>query len=274
MSRLAELTFIIRGAGDLATGVALRLYRAGFRKLLLLETPRPLAVRRQVAFAEAVYEGEVMVEDVRAVLVREGSWPNNGEVFVCVDPEAGNIARLRPEVVIDAIMAKQPTGTRLADAPLVVGLGPGFSAGRDVHCVIETMRGHGLGRVIHTGEALADTGVPGALGGYTRERLLRAPGAGLFVTSRAIGDQVAQGDRLGTVAGVPVHAGVGGVIRGLLRSHTPVDQGTKLGDIDPRNRVAFCRRVSDKALAIGGGVLEAVLSVHQGSRARHQGKIL
>ena len=287
MTRLHELTIIMRGAGDLATGVALRLYRAGFRRLLLLETAHPLAVRRLVCFSEAVVLGEVRVEDVRGYRLHDpdhhpdtsgqqgdesrvyqartapgfhiNTWPDEEGIAVLVDPEGAAVRSMRPDVVIDAIMAKRNLGTNRDMAPLVIGLGPGFTAGQDVHCVIETMRGHTLGRVIHEGAALADTGVPGNIGGYTTERLLRAPVAGMFVTGHAIGDRIQAGEQVGTVEGEPVVAAISGILRGLLRTDTPVAAGTKLGDIDPRGEADYCPLVSDKALAIGGGVLEAIL---------------
>jgi len=260
MTSLAELSIIMRGAGDLATGVALRLHRAGFARLLLLETAHPLAVRRLVSFSEAVPLGEVRVENVRAYRLNNlDKWPGEEGIAVYVDPDGMALERMQPDVLIDAIMAKRNLGTNRDMAPLVIGLGPGFTAGEDVHCVIETMRGHTLGRVLHEGPALADTGVPGSIGGYTSERLLRAPVAGLFVTGHAIGDRVEAGEAVATVKGEPVVAAIGGILRGLLRTDTPVTAGTKLGDIDPRGKKEYCPLVSDKALAIGGGVLEAIL---------------
>ncbi len=262
MTNLQKLTIILRGAGDLATGVALRLHRAGFRNLLLLEREHPLAVRRLVSFSEAVTLGVVSVEGIRAKKITADDagdpWRRDGVIPVLVDPGGKSISRLRPDVVIDAILAKRNIGTSIDDADLVIGLGPGFTAGKDVHCVIETMRGHGLGRVIYSGAALADTGVPGSIGGYTSERLLRAPKDGCFVTDHDIGDRVNRGEQVATVDGAPVVAQIPGVLRGLLRSDTPVDRGTKLGDIDPRGKTDFCRTASDKAMAIGGGVLEAI----------------
>ncbi len=264
IQKIQKIKIILRGAGDLATGVALRLHRAGFRNLLLLEREHPLAVRRLVSFSEAVTLGSVSVEGIRAERITandaEKPWRRDGVIPVLVDPAGKSIASLGPDVVIDAILAKRNTGTSIDDAKLVIGLGPGFTAGEDVHCVIETMRGHGLGRVIYSGAALADTGVPGSIGGYTSERLLRAPKGGLFITSRDIGDRVQEGETLATVAGKPVIAQISGVLRGLLRTDTPVSKGTKLGDIDPRGKTDFCRTVSDKAMAIGGGVLEAILA--------------
>lgn len=270
MKNLSGLNIIIRGAGDLATGVALRLYRSGFRRLLLLETAHPLAVRRLASFSEAVYLKTVMVEGIRARLIDDAAqaeecWKKD-EIAVVIDPGAQCVPVSGPEVVIDAIIAKKNTGTEMEDAPLVIGIGPGFTAGVDVHCVIETMRGHNLGRVIYRGTAQPDTGIPGSIGGYSKERLLRAPADGTFITTCDIGDRVKGGDRVATVGGVPVTAAISGVLRGLLRSETPVTTGTKLGDIDPRGKTDFCATASDKALAIGGGVLEAILHYSIGSK--------
>ncbi len=263
MDSLKNLKIIIRGAGDLATGVALRLHRSGFRCMVLLETAHPLAVRRMVSFSEAINRGEVRVEGITAKRFDEtltaNEWLPDDEIPVVIDPEGTSIQTLQPHIVIDAIIAKRNTGTSKNDAELVIGLGPGFTAGQDVNCVIETMRGHGLGRVIYEGCATPDTGIPGNIGGYTHERLLRAPGAGMFKTDYNIGDSVNRGDCVATVNDAPVYADLSGVLRGLLQSATPVEQRTKLGDIDPRGKTAFCRTASDKAIAIGGGVLEAIL---------------
>lgn len=263
MTNLQYLKIIMRGAGDLATGVALRLHRCGFNNLLLLETEHPLAVRRRVSFSEAVNSGEVSIEGVTARHIIKiddavDCW-GKGEIPILVDPQGSSVASMQPDVLIDAIIAKRNLGTRRDDAELVIGLGPGFCATEDVDCAIETMRGHDLGRVLRQGSALADTGIPGAIEGYSHERLLRAPGAGLFETELDIGAMVTAGETVGTVDGKQVIATISGVIRGLLRSATPVQQGTKLGDIDPRGEPAFCNRVSDKAMAVAGGVVEAVL---------------
>jgi len=259
MQQFRNLKIIMRGAGDLATGVALRLHQAGFSQLLLLETEHPLAVRRLVSFSEAVSLAEISVEGVRGFCLNgQADWQEENGIGIHVDPDGAAIASLKPDVVIDAIMAKRNLGTTRDMAPMTIGLGPGFTAGKDVHCVVETMRGHSLGRVIHAGAALADTGVPGSIGGYTSERLLRAPVSGVFTTSREIGDQVQAGEQVAAVDGTPVVATIAGVLRGLLRTNTPVPANTKLGDIDPRGRSDYCTLVSDKALAVGGGVLEAI----------------
>jgi xanthine dehydrogenase accessory factor len=264
MNNPADLKIIMRGAGDLATGVALRLYRSGFRCLLLLETEHPLAVRRLVSFSEAINTGKVSIEDVTAMRIDDvekiGQWQQQETIPVLIDPTGESIRKLQPDIVIDAIIAKRNLGTRIDDAELVIGLGPGFTAGKDVNCVIETKRGHNLGRVIYNGSAAPDTGIPGNIGGYTNERLLRAPNAGIFETNFNIGDRVSKGECVATVDSSPVITNISGVIRGLLRSTTPVDKSTKLGDIDPRGKAAFCTTASDKAMAVGGGVLEAILN--------------
>jgi xanthine dehydrogenase accessory factor len=253
---------LIKGAGDLATGVAWRLWRAGF-PLAMTELSQPLALRRCVAFAEAIYAGETSVEGVTARRVEAasaipGAWAQ-GVIPVFVDSQADLLARLRPEVVVDAIMAKRNLGTHLDDAPLVIGLGPGFTAGVDVHVVIETNRGHYLGRALWSGSAQPDTGTPGVIGGQDKERVVRAPAEGVFVASRQIGEQVLAGDLLGHVDGTPVLAPLSGVLRGLAHTGLQVEASLKIGDIDPRGDPDHCRTISDKALAIGGGVLEAIL---------------
>jgi len=269
MSNITPPTIVIRGAGDLATGVALRLYRAGFNRLIMLETDHPLAVRRTVAFSEAVYHGRMTVEGVTAVFLRTTEcvadiW-TTGKIPILSDPAAETLPLLRPEVLIDAIIAKRNLGTNITQAPLVIGLGPGFVAGEDVHRIVETKRGHHLGRVINTGSAEPNTGVPGNIEGYTIERVYWADNPGVFSTSLNIGDMIAAGDTLGTVDSIPVVATISGVVRGLLRDGTPVAKKTKLGDVDPRGIISYCGEVSDKALSIGGGVLEAITS-HMFSR--------
>ncbi|MCJ2164730.1 MULTISPECIES: selenium-dependent molybdenum cofactor biosynthesis protein YqeB [unclassified Pseudodesulfovibrio] len=255
-------TIAIRGAGDLATGVALRLYQAGLSRVLLLETPSPLAVRRTVAFSEAVYHAEMTVEGVKAVLVSspdhlEKTWAA-GDIPVLVDPQANSLPLVQPDVLVDAILAKRNLGTSKAQAPLVIGLGPGFTAGQDVHRVIETKRGHHLGRVITYGPAAPNTGIPGTIAGFSIERVHWAEHDGIFTSSFDIGHVVEKGDVFGFVNDTPVVAALSGVIRGLLRTNTPVMKRTKLADVDPRGTISYCNEVSDKALAIGGGVLEAI----------------
>lgn len=252
---------VVKGAGDMATGIAHRLVQSGFQ-VVATELLQPTVIRRTVAFAEAVYNGEVVVEQVTAVkasLEEALQVVEAGKVPVVVDPEGTVIKSLRPWAVVDAILAKRNTGTQLTDAPVVVGVGPGFTAGEDVHAVVESMRGHYLGRVIHTGQAIADTGVPGEIAGYTKERILRAPCAGVFRAVKKIGDVVSAGEVVASVDQRPVLAAITGVLRGLLQEGLLVKAGMKIGDIDPRCQPEHCFTISDKARAIGGGVLEALL---------------
>lgn len=252
---------VVKGGGDLATGIAHRLFRAGF-PVVVTEIGQPTVIRRTVAFAAAAYDGEAAVEGVSAVL----SQPDDvlgvigrRAIPVLVDPTAACVGRFRPAAVVDAVMAKVNTGTSLTDAPVVIGVGPGFAAGVDVHAVIETQRGHDLGRVITSGPAAADTGVPGEIGGYGRERLIKAPCPGVFKAGAAIGDIVGPDQVVAHVGDTPVRATIGGVLRGLLHSGLMVSAGMKVGDVDPRCQVAHCFSISDKARAVGGGVLEALL---------------
>jgi len=251
---------LVKGGGDLASGVIIRLHRAGF-DVVVTEVAEPTVVRRTVAFAEAVPEGRATVEGLEALLVPDVRAAREvlvqGRIPVLVDPDALSRGELRPDLVVDAIVAKRNLGTRLADAPAVVALGPGFTAGTDCHAVIETMRGHTLGRVLYEGEALPNTGVPGEIGGRGSERVLRAPVAGAFRAVRAIGDQVATGEVVAYVGEQPVRSALDGVLRGLLREGLAVPAGFKCGDVDPRAEREHCFTVSDKALAIAGGVLEA-----------------
>lgn len=253
---------VIKGAGDLATGVAYRLFKCGI-DVMMTEISRPLAVRRKVSFAEAVYEGAFTVEGIKAVLADtvDHAYKLLEEkiIPVLIDPEALVIKEIRPEIVVDARMAKRNLGTVIGEAPLVIGLGPGFTAGLDVHAVIETCRGHHLGRVIYNGSAIPDTGRPGNVGGYTVERLLRAPAEGVVTPKRNIGDLVEKGDVVAFVGTSPVRAEIAGVVRGMIKEGIWVPRGAKIGDIDPR-KDAECDTISDKALAVGGGVLEAVFS--------------
>jgi len=262
LSEAKHLLVLIKGAGDLGTGVAYRLHRVGFR-VVVTELPQPTVIRRAVSLAEAVYEGEVAVESLRARLVQDVQQASqaldSGIVPVLVDPQADITRELRPRVVVDARMAKRNLGTRLDEADLVLGLGPGFVAGQDVHAVIETARGHYLGRVLLTGEAAPDTGVPGSIGGESARRVLYAPANGVFHALKRIGDPVAKGDVVAGVDDRPVEAFLPGVLRGILRDGLTVHRGMKVGDIDPRGVRDYCFTVSDKALAVGGGVLEALL---------------
>lgn len=259
---LKDLIILIKGGGEMASGVAQRLARSGFR-VCITEIPTPLAVRRRVSFCEAVFAGRTEVEGLvgRRVSGKEDvqrCW-EVGEVPVVIDPEGALRKTLSPDVLVDAILAKRNTGTAQADAPLVIGLGPGFRAGRDVHFVIETNRGHRLGRVIDEGEAEPDTGIPGAVGGYTRERVLRASVGGRFQGKKQIGDRIEKGDVVAEVDGVPLKATISGILRGILHDGLTVAPNMKAADVDPRGAREHCLTVSEKARAIAGGVLEAVL---------------
>jgi len=261
---LKDLVIVIKGGGEMATGLACRLFNANFRHLVMLETDRPMAVRRCVSFCEAVYDGAITVEGITArrsdaFLDISRIW-DAGEVPVVVDPVWAVISDLAPQVVIDAIIAKKNLGTDMGEAPLVIGLGPGFCAGEDVHRVIETNRGHDLGRIIEKGPAQADTGIPGTICGVSGERVLRAPSDGLFEAVCAIGDLVTRDQVMGLVNQVPVTAKIDGMVRGLIRNQTLVPAGCKIGDIDPRGTAAAHDTISEKARAVGGAVLEAILN--------------
>jgi len=262
IQRLKDLIILVKGGGEMATGVAHRLTRCGFR-VCLTEISQPLAVRRAVSFCEAVFEGQMGVEGLlaRRVVGKEEifrAW-KEGKVPLIVDPECTIRQVLNPDVLVDAILAKRNTGTRITDAPLVIGLGPGFRAGDDVHWVIETNRGHRLGKVIEEGAAEPDTGIPGEISGYTWERVLKAPVGGKFKGKKQIGDRVERGEVVAEVEGVPLDSKVAGVLRGILRDGLRVQERMKVGDIDPRGIREYCFAISEKARAIGGGVLEAVL---------------
>ena len=253
---------VIRGAGDIATGVALRLWRAGI-PVVMTDLPRPTAIRRTVCFSQAIVLGTATVEDVTAVRAETaGEVPAllaAGNIPVLADPAGGCIPALQPDAIVNAILAKRNLGTSITDAPVVVGVGPGFTAGEDCHAVVETMRGHTLGRVYYTGSALPNTAIPGFIGGFAGERVLRAPADGVFHQLLDIGAMVKTGDVAGEVGGAPMVCTIDGVLRGILPDGTPVTRGMKSGDVDPRGEMANCYTASDKALAVGGGALEAVL---------------
>jgi len=254
---------LIRGGGDLASGVALRLHRTGI-KIIVTEIAQPLAVRRLVSFAEAVYGGEIEIEGVTGQRCETSDEAliclESGIVPVLVDPGAAVRKIVPVRVVVDGRMTKRAPGTGLDFAPLCVGLGPGFEAGVDCHAIVETMRGPFLGRVYWQGKAEADTGLPETVGAFQTERVLRAPSDGLFYGRVKIGAAVKKGDVLAEVNGKPLLAHFDGVLRGLLHDGLRVRQQVKVGDLDPRNDSRLCRMVSDKALAVGGGVLEAILA--------------
>ena len=253
---------LIRGAGDIATGIALRLYRAGLQ-VAMTDIPKPTAIRRTVCFSQAIVFGETVVEDVRAVLAADRAAAeaamSRHMIPVLTDPDCCCRHWLYPDGLVDAILAKRNLGTSITDAPVVVGVGPGFTAGEDCHAVVETMRGHTLGRVYYSGSALPNTNIPGLIGGFAGERVLRAPDSGIFHTALDIGAAVRAGDVAGTVNGQPMVCTIDGVLRGLLADGTPVYKGMKSGDVDPRCKVEYCYTASDKALAVGGGVLEALM---------------
>ena len=261
---LEELIVLIRGAGEMASGVAHRLHRSNF-KVCFTEIRQPLAVRRGVSFCEAVFDGEKEVEGVEAKLVSTPEeiptvWQEK-KIPLFVDTGGKETRKfLKPDVVIDAIIAKRNLGTRITDASYVIGLGPGFTAGNDVHAVVETNRGHNLGRVIFKGSAEPDTGIPGEIGGFTVERVLRTMKSGTFRPQQSIGDRVSQGSVVAVVDDYPVIAMISGVLRGLLREGIETKKGMKVGDIDPRGKRETCYTISEKARAIGGGVLEAILN--------------
>jgi xanthine dehydrogenase accessory factor len=225
-----------------------------------------MAVRRKVSFCEAVYDGEAVVEGVKAILIRDprgasGIW-EKGSIPVLVDPGAESRSVIKPGVLVDAILAKKNLGTSISDAPLVIALGPGFEAGKDSHYVVETNRGHHLGRLLSSGSAEPNTGLPGPVQGITTDRVLRSPAAGTWQSRMEIGDLVEQGDIVGSVGNEGVSAKTGGVIRGLIRPGIQVPRGIKIGDIDPRGVKRFCFTISEKALAIAGGVLEGILRAY------------
>lgn len=258
---------IVRGGGDLATGTIYKLYKSGF-SILVLEIPAPSAIRRNVAFSEAVYEGRQQVEDVTCFLAgsleEAEEFLAENKLVMLVDPEGHAIDQFKPLAVIDAILAKKNLGTHKNMAPITIGLGPGFTAGKDVDAVIETKRGHHLGRVLLEGSAAPNTGIPGIIGGYGKERVIHSPAKGILKNIAKITDTVSKGDTIAMVetadGSVPVKATLDGLLRGLIRDGYPVSKGFKIADIDPRaEEYNNCFTISDKARCIAGGVLEAVL---------------
>lgn len=256
------MLILIKGAGDIATGIAVRLKNAGMQ-VVMTEIAIPTTVRRSVAFSRAVYEGSAVVENITAKLVLDfAQIPavlQQDEIPVLIDPLCEVLKSIHFDAVVDSILAKKNLSTDPTQAPVVIGVGPGFSVPQDCHCVIETQRGHDLGRCIYQGCAAKNTGIPGEIGGYTVERLLRAPCDGIFHPILAIGDAVKAGQTVALVDDQPVTAQIDGIVRGLLQDNVPVKSGMKSGDIDPRGCYEHCFTVSDKARAVGGGVLEAIL---------------
>ena len=261
LSEKAKRLVIVRGAGDLATGTIIKLWRAGY-DVLALEIDKPTQIRRSVSFAEAVYDGEMTVDGLKAVRIERAEDAfhafDDGFVPVLVDPDGKTIEKLHPAVVVDAIIAKKNLGTKIDSAPLVIALGPGFTAGVDADAVIETQRGHRLGRIIREGSAAPNTGRPGNIGGYTTERVIRSPKEGVFRGIRTFGDIVSAGETIAYVGDTPITATIDGMIRGMLHEGLYVTEGFKVADIDPRGKGADYTTPSDKAYAIAGGVLECV----------------
>lgn len=257
---------LVRGGGDLATGVAVRLLRAGF-KVIITELSQPLAVRRSVSFAQAVYSGEVMIEGIQARRISDAADTlrvlqilANNQVPVLVDPSATSALSLHPTVIVDARLTKKPPEPLKHQAKLYIGLGPGFTAGENCHAVVETSRGHYMGRVIWQGAAAENTGIPEGVSGQAEKRVLRAPVAGVLVAYVDIGTHLEPGQSIASVGDSQVCAPFAGVVRGLLHPGLEVHPGQKIGDLDPRDDPSLCGVISDKALAMGGGVLEAILS--------------
>lgn len=254
---------IVRGGGDLATGTIIKLYNSGF-KVLVLDIEKPSAIRRNVSFCEAMYTGQQTVEGItcfKAESVEDAErMLAEGKLCILADSEGNAISELKPVCVIDAIIAKKNLGTKIDMAPVVIGLGPGFTAGEDVHAVIETMRGHNLGRIIYSGCAVPNTGIPGKIAGFDKERVIHSPADGIMKNIKSITDTVKKGDVIAKVGDVPVIATLDGILRGLIRDGYPVTKGFKIADIDPRKeQIDNCFTVSDKARCIAGGALEALM---------------
>jgi xanthine dehydrogenase accessory factor len=262
LKTLPELIVVIKGAGEMATGIAHRLYNSHITNIVMTEIPEPICVRRTVAFSEAVYDKEMTVEGVTAEYIKtvDHVWDiwRKGRIGVVIDPKWTIVNVLKPDIVIDAIMAKRNLGTKKTEAPFVIGVGPGFAAPADVHAVVESNRGHNLGRVFHDGAAESHTGVPGPTMGFTSERVLRSPREGSVKHVKNLGDMVKKGDVVLYVDNTPVYATIDGLLRGLIRE-IKVNDDEKIGDIDPRGVKEYCFTITEKARAIGGGVLEAVL---------------
>lgn len=252
---------VVRGAGDLATGVIARLHNSGF-KVIACEIDKPSSIRRKVSFSEAVYDGETIVEGLTAKLTSiEDSVLDDG-VSIVIDPKMSILDSIKPYAVVDSILAKTNLGTRIDMADIVIGVGPGFTAGDDCHAVVETKRGHDLGKIYYSGSAIPNTGIPGEIGGKSNERVVHSPSEGTIHNSVSIGDTVFEGDLLFTVSDDRMYAPFSGVVRGIIRYGFFVKKGMKVADIDPRiDQVENCVKISDKARTISGGVLEAILKL-------------
>ena len=263
MRKLSELIVLIKGGGEVASGIAHRLHLSHLR-VCLTEIANPLAVSRGVTFSEAVFDGIKIIMGVKAELV--SALPKDiyrvwqqGNIPIVVDPETSIKEKIKPEVLVDAIMAKRNSGTKISDAPLVIGVGPGFYAGRDVHMVVESNHSSNLGRVILEGKAEKNTGIPVAVGGLTKERVIWAPKAGVFTSNREIGDSVVAGEVVGWVGDLSLKAPISGMLRGLIRSGVGVSKGSKLIEVDPLNDKAICNIITDKMRRIGEGALQAIM---------------
>ncbi|OQY01596.1 MAG: molybdenum hydroxylase [Desulfobacteraceae bacterium 4572_130] len=258
-----KLIIGIKSAGEMATGVAFRLYKSNIKKIFMMEIENPLAVRRKVSFSEAIHNDKTIVENIKAVKVSHineinHAW-NEKNIPIIVDPHWKSIKKIQPHVVIDAIIAKQNLGTTLNEASLVIGLGPGFTAQQDVHMIIETNRGHNLGQIILSGSAQPNTSIPGTINGFNKQRVLRAPCAGYFNSKLKIGTIVKIGQAIGNVNEKNVNTKINGILRGMIKIGTYVKKGMKIGDVDPRKEISYCNTISDKSRAVAGGVLEAIL---------------
>lgn len=265
MKNRTEQVVVVRGGGDVASGTIQKLHRCGF-KVLVLEIEKPTAIRRKVSFSDVIYESEVVIEGDRAKLVEsiqdiEKCWQDR-IIPVIIDPKGQIIEDIKADVVVDAILAKKNLGTNRDLAPIVIGLGPGFEVGKDVDAIVETMRGHNLARVLLSGSAMPNTGIPGVIEGHSKDRVIYSPGSGKIKLLKDIGDSVEKDELIAYVEKSEVRATLTGILRGIIRDGTIVFEGMKIGDVDPRlNQRANCYKISDKARNIAGGVLEAILSL-------------
>ncbi|WP_425448766.1 selenium-dependent molybdenum cofactor biosynthesis protein YqeB [Dethiothermospora halolimnae] len=264
---------IVRGGGDIATGVIQKLHRSGF-KVLVLEIEKPLVIRRTVSIAQGIFDGEIIIEDIKGVKVDnvaeiKEEWDKNN-IPIIIDRNCSIIDKIKPRVLVDAIMAKKNIGTTKTMADITIGLGPGFKAGEDVDVVIESNRGHDLGRLIFDGYAEKNTGIPGKIMGYTKERVIKSPATGIIKHISSIGDNVKKGEVIAKVGEEPVYSKLDGTLRGLIMEGLYVSEGLKIADVDPRGIKKHCYSISEKARAIGGGVLEAILYKMRGENGERR----